>query len=480
MTLKEILRENFESTSTAIASTTPLTWFDLGREARDLAKHLRPSDLVTIHGPVAGANCIILVAAILADATFVLAGQDLSSPLSNRLFTTLRPTVSGLVRGDRAYLVREDDGPWALERELPPLRYIGITSGSTRAARLVMNPRLGSDYFLAVASRVLLLTNESVFADPANSSDLSLTNFLLTLWSGGTWAPLLLLSQRIRLPTALGDIDATHWRSVPAWTEALVTASTAQLSVGSIEVFGFGGDIVRYKDVARAARLYPTCRFINTYGATETNGFASFEWLKPGAQETGECPIGSGIEGWRLEGAERQSGEVELVVRSEHLAHGVVDLEPKDHQLEGAEQLSQRYRELQGRFFTRDRAEYRDDGGWRVLGRLDRRFNHRGILVSPEAIEGQVYSVCGRSSCLLPHEGILVLLIEGESSLETEEAIGSILPISLAPLRTVFVHAIPRSRAGKVDYRSVESLVRSHLTVLGKENSRRNDELERA
>jgi len=443
------------STATAIGGAHPMRWCDLIAQARTIARSVNSRDLVVIEGDIDTGTYVTITACVLADTPFVMRHPRLDTlQILNHVMENLEPTVSISVNSSGISVSRVHDREWRFGKRLPQLRYIGLTSGSSGPPRAVLLPVNGHDAFLRRGVESLYLTEEAVFGDPANASDLSLTNFFLSLFAGSIWIPFLQVFERVRAFQSLARYKVTHWRSVSTWV-SMFQKSAGQIAINpTMQIVGFGGEILTSRTVADSRVLFPKAKILNTYGSTESNGFVSVEDVtadnKSGICKF--CSIGVELDGWQFSTKDAY-GSLELVITSPHIAHGYID-SPLSAKSVGV------IKHLNGRLQTRDAVELQPDGKYVVVGRLDRRFNHRGVLISPEPIEKRIGSILGIDCCLIPTARDLVLLIEDSAgrSIEHDRFVLEALPSYLVPMRISRVDKLPRLPSLKIDYRAALEL----------------------
>ncbi|SYZ73780.1 putative D-alanine--poly(phosphoribitol) ligase [Candidatus Zixiibacteriota bacterium] len=458
-TLSDNIYSRKKALANAVDGQSPLCWRDLVTQAMSLAQKLRHSDLVVIDGEICLGTYIAITACVLGDTPFVLRNIRLeTTAVLDYVITKLGATVRMHASDSSVAVQRLIDAEWKLGTNLPPLRYVGLTSGTTGSVRAVLLPRDGHDAFLSRGSDRLHLAEGAVLADPANASDLSLTNFFLSLFSGSTWVPLIRIADRVRAFSSLLRFGATHWRSVPIWI-SMFSNSTVGAENPAMRFVGFGGETLTSGIAKAAHKLFPAARILNTYGSTETNGFASVadvtDDLVSGVDAP--CSIGTELDGWSFSIRADRSA-LELIVFSEHVAVGYVEFA-----LGSNTGLS--VQPFNGRHETRDTVTKLQDGTLAVVGRLDRRFNYHGVLVSPEPLERRVSAVVCSSCCLFSNSSGLVLLIEGSNDDRANRVRLALqeIPRNLWPVRVAHVSRIPRLPSMKVDYQAASLLAaRSH------------------
>jgi amino acid adenylation domain-containing protein/thioester reductase-like protein len=272
--------------------------------------------------------------------------------------------------------------------------------------------------------------------------ELSAAAFLETLASSGTTV--------LNLPTS-------YWH--------LLTGEIGQLSLrppANLRLLVVGGEQASWKAFLAWRQIAPCCRWINTYGPTETTITALAYEPPEGISAGGILPIGRPIDGvialvLDASGEPLTVGEGELLIGGNGLAIGYHG----DPAMTAVKFVT---RIVAGRvqrlYRTGDRVRLRRDGNFEYLGRLDRQLKIRGYRIDPEEIE----------RVLLAHPGIADATVtarelKGELNLsawiarvngsptepEMRAWLADRFPPHMVPSRLNFVARLPRKPSGKVD-----------------------------
>ena len=237
----------------------------------------------------------------------------------------------------------------------------------------------------------------------------------------------------------------------------------------------FGGDSLRWDDVARLVAIAPGARVVNFYGATETPqamayhvvGDAGSAMVAENASTSMLVPVGRGIDGVQLlivnGGRQCGIGEPgEIWIRTSHLARGYLD----------ADQTAERFFEssfsgIAGDrvYRTGDRGRYLGDGSVQFLGRTDDQLKIRGFRIEPAEIERVL-----REQPLV-HDAVVVArdggvdgpllaayVASGAATLSTgalRAALAQRLPEYMVPSAFVLLDKMPLSPNGKIDRRAL-------------------------
>lgn len=207
--------------------------------------------------------------------------------------------------------------------------YVAMSSGSTGGAvKGVLSTWDCLADFLPHGAEAMQLDPTASWAEPSHPAyDLAMTNWLLALSSGASLHVTSALADRLRPLTLAARVRATHVRLAPRYAD-LAAGEAARGVAAVVRVWGSGGDRLVPAQAERLLGLGIPA-LVNTYGTSETAGFASAATFTAPDQVSalhGSVTVGRGQLGpWRLEVAPEamggQSTDV-LVVRSPHIAGG--------------------------------------------------------------------------------------------------------------------------------------------------------------
>lgn len=418
-------------------------------EARALQRLAgRRAPVVAVCLPLGTDALVQVVAAILGDHTVCL--LDPAAPAERRaaVLTELLPDV-----------VVSPDGREAVHhREESPARaaapgYVAMSSGSTGARpKGVLTPWSAIAAFAPAGAAALEVDTDSVWAEISHPAyDMAMTNLLLALASGAAVQVSPTLGDRLRPLRFLGRVGATHVRMAPRFVD-LAVAERAGAGAPTLRVWGSGGDRLHAVHVERLFAL-GVRTVVNTYGTSETIGFASAARLTaadplPVAQ--GSVPIGAGRVGdWHADLVDHGVGQM-LTISSPHLPHGYLFGPPGDFP---------RWETGSG-VLTGDVGARAGENLF-CLGRSGRRVKRSGSFVDLDEIDAVIRATCHVVSFTLgTRGGDLVSLVEGcdVDHARLVRALAPVLRPEWLPDRVLEVRQLPRLGNGKVDHVAAEAL----------------------
>ncbi len=209
-------------------------------------------------------------------------------------------------------------------------------------------------------------------------------------------------------------------------------------------------------------KLVPCCRWINTYGPTETTITALSYEPPTEASVQGVLPIGQPIDGVTTlllndDGEQISVGEGELLIGGAGLARGYLG----DPETTAAKFLTRVVDGEARRFYrTGDRVKLRCDGNFEFLGRLDRQVKIRGYRVDQEELERVLRAhpaVAETAVATQKFKDDLILaawIVRRDVSLTIKALRAHLsrrLPAHMIPTQLAFVERLPRKPSGKLD-----------------------------
>jgi amino acid adenylation domain-containing protein/thioester reductase-like protein len=374
------------------------------------------------------------------------------------------------------------------------LAYIIYTSGSTGRPKGVMVPHAGLVNLLKeqIAAFKLDENSRSLFYLSTNF-DASVSDIGTALLAGSTLCiePQGLLQSGPHFMQLLSDRNITHMDIPPSVLKTL----TYEDAPKSLETIIIGGEVCAPDTVRRWAKI---CRVVNVYGPTEATVCTSLGVCDP---ETWERPlIGQPIANVNYYLMDEARNRVpigtpgELYIGGIPIALGYVDepeltarkfvtlssvsevevnpSESSELQLPGGHDSQRLYR-------TGDLVMQCPDGEYQFLGRVDRQFKLRGMLVEPEEIESKLKLHPDiRLSAVLkrplrtgfPGEKLIAFLqARNGATLDTVELKNYLLkslPPWMVPQIFEIVESMPMTITGKVDLSALRDRVLSRLPAI--------------
>jgi amino acid adenylation domain-containing protein len=355
------------------------------------------------------------------------------------------------------------------------LAYIMYTSGTTGTPKGIMHShRSGLAY--AKLSRDLydvgptdILGNHSPL-----HFDISTMGYFTMPLAGGT--TILVPESHKLFPASLSQMmekeGLTIWYSVPlALIHLLQRGVLEDRKMDSLRWVLFGGEPFPAKHLRSLMKLWDKAVFSNVYGPAEVNQCTYFH-LSEFPQEDAAIPLGQVWKNTEVLIVDDKDSEVvdgetgELLVRTATMMKGYWG---KSELTQKAFFKRERFANVKEIFYrTGDLVGRNKDGQLMFAGRKDRQIKIRGfrieldeiefvLLSQSKIIETAVYHLKTEEDSFI--EAIVVL---SESGGETEESIkkylAAKLPAYAVPRRIYFSDKIPRTPAGKIDYKELKKL----------------------
>jgi acyl-CoA synthetase (AMP-forming)/AMP-acid ligase II len=439
-------------------SRSSLTLADALREAEDVARAIartspRERPLVAVVLPGSVATVTHLLAAVLGDHTVCFLDPG-AGPRTEAVLDALDPDVVV-------------DASGVHPRPADPARpdpvtagYVAMSSGTTgTGAKGVLTSWACLADFLPHGAEALDLDSAARWAEPTHPSyDLALTNWLLALAAGASLHVSGSLADRVRPLAFLARREATHVRLAPGYVD-LAATEAGRGAPCEVRVWGSGGDRLSPAQ-ARTVLGLGRATLVNTYGTSETGGFASAAaYASPDEVRArdGSVSVGRGRVGpWRvgLVRDEKDAGEDTvgddavgedevLAIHSPHVGDGYL--------FGGHGQDYPRWEP--GRVVTGDRGVVAD-GEVYCLGRVGRLVKRSAGFVNLDDVDTAIRDVRGIVSyTVATRGGSLVTLVEGDGHPLTavREDLATRVAPGVLPDRLVPVRSLPRLGNGKTD-----------------------------
>lgn len=369
----------------------------------------------------------------------------------------------------------------ATEQDLSHLYY---TSGSTGEPKGMMHTHRSGLSFVDWCTREFELVPEDRIGNHAPLHfDLSLFDYVSTAAVAAT--TVILSEERQKMPASVAQLIETEaisiWYSVPAaWTQMLVRGSLEKRDFSSLRLVLFAGEPFPPALLRQAMAKADKARFFNLYGVTETN-VCTFYPVPRSLPETDEpVPIGRvcpNLEGLVVGDDDDvvQPGEIgELVIRGPAVMRGYWNRPDLKDQIfwrrrPSADGKSQADTGAHDDLFYRtgDLVQLDADNQFRFAGRKDRQIKSRGhrielddiqaILESdPQVIATAVYTVPdGEGSLRIEAALELQAHVEWDETAAIRRLRERAASYSV-PARFRVVDALPRTSAGKIDFRALQ------------------------
>jgi len=365
--------------------------------------------------------------------------------------------------------------------------YILYTSGSTGSPKGVTISHLNVINYIEWAVEYFQIREaDRILGTAPFHFDMSTFDIYTALKAGAT---LCIAPERLLLfPGKLLDLiekeKVTVWKGVSSLLMYLSsTGSLREGRIPTLEKILFGGEVLATKHLMNWMQHFPSKRFYNVYGPTESTGISAcypVERVPVAASEP--IPIGKACSNTEIfiltdEGRLAQTGEAgELCIRGSGLSLGYWDDEEKTARAFvrnplGCTQHDRIYR-------TGDLARVREDGVLEYLGRKDFQIKYMGYRIELFEIEQAILSqdnihqaavvLCDTNQSEVPE---LVAFIAGPALMDLDsimEELGRAVPSYMLPKRIIPMSEIPLTDRGKTDRVALREFYQKNILEAGK------------
>jgi acyl-coenzyme A synthetase/AMP-(fatty) acid ligase len=413
-----------------------------------LAPHQAPMVAVTL--PLSVDAIVMLLAAITGD--YSVCFLDPNAPDEKRCSITAAvcPDVVVEATGVRP----SDSGRMASPNGTHPTGYVAMSSGSTGGTpKGVLSPWSTISAFAPFGQEAFGLDRAASWAEISHLAyDMAMTNMLVALWSGATIHVSAAFGDRLRPLRFVDRVQATHLRLAPRFID-LAGAERRPHGAPSLRVWGSGGDRLFPPQAEQVFGLgVPVV--VNTYGTSETAGFASAARLTADGPLTtahGSVTIGRGAVGaWRAK----------LVPRGDDAMLAIATpYRPSGHLFGRSNGEFPRWQDPDT-VLTGDLG-VEVAGDLFCLGRLGRRVKRNATFVDLDEVDATIRGASGVVSfTVATADGTLSTLVEVKSGDvgQLHRSLPTVLRPDVVPERLVPVSELPRLGNGKVDHAAAHSV----------------------
>ncbi|RZK13111.1 MAG: amino acid adenylation domain-containing protein [Flavobacterium sp.] len=355
------------------------------------------------------------------------------------------------------------------------LAYIMYTSGTTGTPKGIMHSHRSGLAYAKLSMSVYDVRPTDILANHSPlHSDISTLGYFTMPLAGGTTV---LIPESYKLiPASLSQLmekeRVTIWYSVPlALTQLLQRGTLEGRKIDSLRWVLFGGEPFPTKHLRSLMTLWNKAKFSNVYGPTEVNQ-CTYMNLTELPEVDAPIPLGHVWNNTEVlivdnNDVEVYDGEIgELLVRSATMMKGYW----------GKPGLTQKGFFKRGKFPNAEEVFYRTgdlvwrnkDGHLMFAGRKDRQIKIRGYRIELDEIESVLMSysyIIETAVYYFKNEeqesSIEALVVLSEPGGTTEENIkkylAAKLPAYAVPGRIYFSETIPRTPAGKIDYKKLKN-----------------------
>ncbi len=352
------------------------------------------------------------------------------------------------------------------------LAYIMYTSGTTGTPKGIMHTHYSGLSYAKLSADLYQIKPEDRLANHAALHfDISTMGYFTMPFAGGT--TVIIPDMHTKLPASMSQLaekeQVTIWYSVPlALIQMLQRGVLEERNLASIRWVLYGGEPFPAKHLRALMQLWPQATFSNVYGPAEVNQCTYYNLTE--LPEVGSSiPLGAiwnNTDSLILNDDDEpaKKGEAgELLIRSATRMKGYwgrPDLTEKGfYKLEKAPGCTDIY------YRTGDLVYIREDDKLMFLGRKDRQIKTRGYRVELDEVEAHltahnaiqeaaVYPIRDEDSLYIE----AVVIAKSETDEEAlKQHLNSLLPYYAIPRKISFKNEIPRTAAGKIDHKLLQS-----------------------
>lgn len=424
-------------------------------EARSIHRQAgRGSPLVAVCLPLSVDSVVSLVAAILGDHSVSFLDPTVAADRRDAVLAALGPDVIVDAEG-----MRRSTTPGGAADRITDPGYVARSSGSTGGApKGVLASWSSLAAFVRCGAEALELDRDGRWAELSHPAyDMAMTNLLLALAAGAELHLSGALGDQLRPLRFVDRVAATHVRLAPRFIELAAAERRPPSAALALRVWGSGGDRLQAAH-AEQAFAFGVPAVINTYGTSETVGFASVARLTaagPVPSVQGSAPIGRGRVGEWTTGLVESGTATMLSIRSPHLPRGYLFGAVADYP----------------RWHHADTVLTGDigiavAGDLFCLGRAGRRVKRNGSFVELDEIDMALRGARSVPSFTVATlSGDLLSLVEAdERQIDgLRKELASSLRPEVVPDEVIAVARLPRLANGKVDQSAASALAESLL-----------------
>jgi amino acid adenylation domain-containing protein len=354
------------------------------------------------------------------------------------------------------------------------LAYILYTSGSTGRPKGVMISHENARCFVDWCGEVFEPQPSDRFSSHAPFHfDLSILDLYTPLHNGST---LVLISEDLgkdpkSLARFISERRLTIWYSTPSILNLLTEyGGLEQWDCSALRIVIFAGEVFPMKQLRRLMGLWPSPRYFNLYGPTETNVCTYYEVPNPIPLEASDAlPIGKACPHYEALVLDAEGREVARGEEGELYIHGSGVMRGYWGRSDLTEQV---FRVLEGGrpwYGTGDLVVEENSGDYRFLGRKDRMVKKRGYRVELGEIESCLNRHLNvREAAVValkdPEEGVRIRAHlstkDGEriSLIQLKSFCAQHVPLYMVPDLFHFHEELPKTSTGKTDYQTLTKL----------------------
>ena len=332
--------------------------------------------------------------------------------------------------------------------------YVVFTSGSTGKPKGVSIGREAFSYFVEISQNYFKLKEGEKWAQYSNiGHDLAIMDVFMCLCNGGTLVVLSSESDKLMPAKAIRKHNINIWQSVPSVLNLMIRYGKLKENLKSLRIMSFCGEPLLPGQLDTLFTDCPDIVVYNTYGATETTGFNTLNYLtKDNYKQSCEyhtVALGDNVPGWEV--ALGNNGEGEIVVHSENLSLGYWNdpnmTKLKFHNVDRDGNLLSVYKtgdigiNINGKLYCK--------------GRTDRQVKIKGERIELDEIDYRLRETGCKASVSVKYDDAIISFVETDASVDEDnlrDKLSKVLSFHSVPKKIIKVDEIPINQNGKTDY----------------------------
>ena len=372
-------------------------------------------------------------------------------------------------RGDGLRLVVDPSAPARTEprsdTQTAGMAYVIFTSGSTGTPKgIAASHDSLSTLIEHLVHRYDLTADDRVLQFAAPTFDTAIEQVGVALAAGASlvlpeavWAPSQFNAEIARTGVTVMDLTPSYWREV-------VAAAAPPSDNYHVRLFILGGAAVTNRDLKDARDRYRHARILNAYGLTETGITTCLaEITTTDGLDGGPAAIGHPVKGATVtvldsSGTRVRSGQSGHVAVAGRLALGTTRGDSSLDPLATTTIDGERF------YFTGDTGYVDPARGLVITGRCDRQVKIRGFRVDPDEVENLLRRHPDIRDCAVASDptgstlrGYYTIAADQTAPRHSQVLahLRALLPAYAVPSVLNRVDALPQTRHGKIDYRTL-------------------------
>ncbi|CAD54160.1 AMP-dependent synthetase/ligase domain-containing protein [Caenorhabditis elegans] len=315
--------------------------------------------------------------------------------------------------------------------------YVIQTSGTTGAKKQVAVPvdciRKNIEHFCSLFN---LTSSDSILFSTSLHFDPSIVELFMAFHVGCTLiiTPDEYRSEPHKLQKSIDKFQPTVVQLTPTVFEMLPSADSLLSATSSLRILLLGGSHFPISSINSCRSPENKTRVFNVYGVTEVSCWASYFEVEHGCSEV---LIGEAIYGTQL----GVDSDGQLILGG-----------PRQCYVDGVKALNHK---------TGDRVEVTENGGQKIVGRIDRLIKHRGIRICLDHLSHVALrhdpSIQSLHTMLLDNRNIVQFHVGPGSSSPTHKTL-RLDATTVVPITVIQVAELPINSSGKVDEKALERI----------------------